>query len=127
MPAVESLCRSVGAAAAASGEPPTAPPRVLVLKHALRDEYDDLTDIARVHRIKARGCAAAVGLLALLALTACPSVVHVLQSAPSFACFVGGALVEVWSGGSRSRLEAALARWGSPPPPKALDAAPTSR
>jgi hypothetical protein len=35
------------------------------------------------------------------------------QAAPSFACFVGGALVDTWAGGSRGRLEAAVRRWGA--------------
>ncbi len=68
LPAVESLCRSCGHAAAAgdaavtvdaaaAAAPPTQQPAVLLFKHCLRDEYDELTDIARLHRIKAR-CAA---------------------------------------------------------------------
>ena len=35
------------------------------------------------------------------------------QSAPSFACFVEGALVDTWSGGNSQRLHAAIARYGS--------------
>ena len=58
LPAVEDVCRAHGSAAArtaaASGDAASAPPRALVLKHCLRDEYDDLTDIARLYRIKAR-------------------------------------------------------------------------
>ena len=34
------------------------------------------------------------------------------QSAPSFACFVEGALVDSWSGGNSQRLHAAIARYG---------------
>jgi hypothetical protein len=76
-PAVASLCRTCSAAAVASHashmsaraaaaaddahdssewSPPPAPAAV-VLKHALRDEYDELTDIARLYRIKARRAA----------------------------------------------------------------------
>ena len=58
LPAVEDVCRAHGSAAAraaaASGGAASVPPRALVLKHCLRDEYDDLTDIARLYRIKAR-------------------------------------------------------------------------
>ncbi len=34
------------------------------------------------------------------------------QAAPTFACFVGGALVDTWAGGNRGRLDAAVRRWG---------------
>ena len=35
------------------------------------------------------------------------------QAAPSFACLVGGALVDTWSGGNSARLHAAIRRFGS--------------
>jgi hypothetical protein len=60
LPAVEDVCRAHGSAAgrdasaSSSGDAASVPPRALVLKHCLRDEYDDLTDIARLYRIKAR-------------------------------------------------------------------------
>jgi hypothetical protein len=95
LPAVESLCRSCGGGgagaadasddAAAAATAAALPPAVVVLKHCLRDEYDERTDLARLHRVRA---------------------------APAFACFVGGALVDIWHGGNRRKLEAALARWG---------------
>jgi hypothetical protein len=53
------MCRSWGAqaaaqAAASPADAPAASGGVLVLKHCLRDEYDELTDIARLYRIKVR-------------------------------------------------------------------------
>ena len=53
LPAVASLCRACGDGAA-PGSAAGQQPSVVVLKHSLRDEYDDLTDIARLYRIKAR-------------------------------------------------------------------------
>ena len=58
LPAVEDVCRAHGAvggrAGAAADAAGAALPHALVLKHCLRDEYDDLTDIARLYRIKVR-------------------------------------------------------------------------
>ena len=62
LPAVEELCRSVAADAALqrhddgndAHDAAQQPASVLILKHCLRDEYDELTDIARLYRIKAR-------------------------------------------------------------------------
>ena len=55
LPAVASLCRACGdGAAPGSSAAAGQQPSVVVLKHSLRDEYDDLTDIARLYRIKAR-------------------------------------------------------------------------
>lgn len=96
LPAVESLCRAVAAedaaaaaaaALAAAPESSHTPPgsrRVLILKHSLRDEYDEATDVSRLFRLKA---------------------------APGFAAFVGGALVEAWTGGSSARLRACVDRY----------------
>jgi hypothetical protein len=117
LPAVEDVCRAHGAAAgradAAAGAAGAAPPRALVLKHCLRDEYDDLTDIARLYRIKVRVLYSCIAVVAAhcsrgYALTPIPP-----QSAPSFACFVEGALVDTWSGGNSQRLHAAIARYGN--------------
>ena len=117
LPAVEDVCRVHGSAAGradgAAGSAAAPPPRALVLKHCLRDEYDDLTDIARLYRIKVRVvqhrpqvCYRYLQRAALL------TPVHPPQSAPSFACFVEGALVDSWSGGNSQRLHAAIARYG---------------
>ncbi len=62
LPAVEETCKRVGVArtridsrpVAAAGNAPSPAAPVLFLKHCLRDEYDDATDIARLYRLKVR-------------------------------------------------------------------------
>lgn len=72
---MEELCKQCG------GQDSSC--RVIIAKHAVRDERDDLTDIARIHRIK---------------------------TTPTFAVFHGAALLETWSGGNRQQLHAAVDR-----------------
>jgi hypothetical protein len=73
LPAVEEACMRLGACATGGDQTQ----RVAIVKHSLRDERDDATDLGRLYGIKV---------------------------APSFAIIQCGALLDTWSGGSRQKL-----------------------
>ena len=77
-PAIEEACMRLGACASGGDQVDTTlGPRVAIVKHSLRDERDDATDLGRLYGIKV---------------------------APSFAIFQGATLMDSWSGGSRQKL-----------------------